>query len=176
MTAITKADMAEKLFDELGLNKREAKDMVDIFFEEIRECLTEKEQVKLSDHRGKKIVLAFYPAAFSGICDQEMCIFEERLDQLNNAQTLVFGISPDSPFANAKFAEVNNISFPLLSDLHLQAARDYGVEFENFAFIDGYTACNRAVFIIGEDGSVIYEWVAEHPGIEPDYDKVMAAL
>ena len=94
---------------------------------------TDKEQVKLSDHRGKKIVLAFYPAAFSGICDQEMCIFEERLDQLNNAQTLVFGISPDSPFANAKFAEVNNISFPLLSDLHLQAARDYGVEFENFA-------------------------------------------
>ena len=71
---------------------------------------------------------------------------------------------------------MNNISFPLLSDLPLQAARDYGVEFENFAFIDGYTACNRAVFIIGEDGSVIYEWVAEHPGIEPDYDEVMAAL
>ena len=137
---------------------------------------TEKEQVKLADHRGKKIVLAFYPAAFSGICDQEMCIFEERLDQLNNAQALVFGISPDSPFANAKFAEVNNISFPLLSDLHLRAARDYGVEFENFAFIDGYTACNRAVFILGEDGSIVYEWVAEHPGIEPDYDEVMAAL
>jgi len=48
MTAITKADMAEKLFDELGLNKREAKEMVDIFFEEIRQCLTEQEQVKLS--------------------------------------------------------------------------------------------------------------------------------
>ena len=137
---------------------------------------TDKEQVRLADNLGKKIVLAFYPAAFSGICDQEMCIFEERLDQLNSAQALVFGISPDSPFANAKFAEVNNISFSLLSDLHLQAARDYGVEFENFAFIDGYTACNRAVFIIGEDGSVIYEWIAEHPGIEPDYDEVMAAL
>ena len=50
------------------------------------------------------------------------------------------------------------------------------MEFENFAFIDGYTACNRAVFIIGEDGSIVYEWVAEHPGIEPDYDEVMAAL
>ena len=48
MTAITKADMAEKLFDELGINKREAKEMVDVFFEEIRTCLTEKEQVKLS--------------------------------------------------------------------------------------------------------------------------------
>ena len=137
---------------------------------------TEKEQVKLSDYLGKKIVLAFYPAAFSGICDQEMCIFEDRLDQLNNANAHVFGISPDSPFANAKFAEVNNISFPLLSDLHLHATRDYGLEFENFAFIEGYTACDRAVFIIGEDARVSYEWIAEHPGIEPDYDEVMAAL
>ena len=134
-----------------------------------------KEKVTLSEHTGSKVILAFYPAAFSGICDQEMCIFEGRLDQLNTAQAQVFGISPDSPFANAKFAEVNGITFPLLSDLHLEATRNYGVEFENFAFIEGYTSCNRAVFVIGTDGTVIYEWVAEHPGIQPDYDEVMAA-
>ena len=58
----------------------------------------------------------------------------------------------------------------------MKVTREYGVEFENFAFIKGYTACNRAVFIIGEDGTVVYEWIAEHPGIEPDYDKVIAAL
>ena len=137
---------------------------------------SKQEEESLSEYVGKKIILAFYPAAFSGICDQEMCVFEERLDQLNTAQACVFGISPDSPFANAKFAEVNGISFSLLSDLHLQVTREYGVEFENFAFIEGYTACNRAVFIIGEDGTVVYEWIAEHPGIEPDYDKVIAAL
>mgnify|MGYP001234620654 FL=1 len=137
---------------------------------------SKQEEVRLSEHIGKKVVLAFYPAAFSGICDQEMCVFEERLDQLNTAQAHVFGISPDSPFANAKFAEVNGISFPLLSDLHLQVTHQYEVKFENFAFIEGYTACNRAVFVIGEDGTVVYEWVAEHPGIEPDYDEVIAAL
>ena len=137
---------------------------------------SKQEEVRLSEHIGKKVVLAFYPAAFSGICDQEMCVFEERLAQLNTAQAHVFGISPDSPFANAKFAEVNGISFPLLSDLHLQVTHQYEVKFENFAFIEGYTACNRAVFVIGEDGTVVYEWVAEHPGIEPDYDEVMAAL
>ncbi len=48
MTALTKAELSEKLFDELGLNKREAKDMVDIFFEEIRDSLSRNEQVKLS--------------------------------------------------------------------------------------------------------------------------------
>ena len=137
---------------------------------------SKQEEVRLSEHIGKKVVLAFYPAAFSGICDQEMCVFEERLAQLNTAQAHVFGISPDSPFANAKFAEVNGISFPLLSDLHLQVTHQYEVKFENFAFIEGYTACNRAVFVIGEDGTVGYEWVAEHPGIEPDYDEVIAAL
>ena len=137
---------------------------------------SKQEEVRLSEHIGKKVVLAFYPAAFSGICDQEMCVFEERLDQLNTAQAHVFGISPDSPFANAKFAEVNGISFPLLSDLHLQVTHQYEVKFENFAFIEGYTACNRAVFVIGEDGTVVYEWVAEHPGIEPDYDEGIAAL
>ena len=137
---------------------------------------SKQEEVRLSEYIGKKIVLAFYPAAFSGICDQEMCGFEERLDQLNTAQAHVFGISPDSPFANAKFAEVNGISFPLLSDLHLQVTHQYEVKFENFAFIEGYTACNRAVFVIGEDGTVVYEWIAEHPGIEPDYDEVIAAL
>ena len=137
---------------------------------------SKQEEVRLSEYIGMKIVLAFYPAAFSGICDQEMCVFEERLDQLNTAQAHVFGISPDSPIAKAKFAEVNGISFSLLSDLHLQVTHQYEVKFENFAFIEGYTACNRAVFVIGEDGTVVYEWVAEHPGIEPDYDEVIAAL
>ena len=137
---------------------------------------SKQEEVRLSEYIGKKIVLAFYPAAFSGICDQEMCVFEERLAQLNTAQAHVFGISPDSPFANAKFAEVNGISFPLLWDLHLQVTHQYEVKFENFGFIEGYTACNRAVFVIGEDGTVVYEWVAEHPGLEPDYDEVIAAL
>ena len=135
-----------------------------------------REEVTLSQHRGSKVVLAFYPAAFSGICDTEMCIFEDRFNKLNDANAKVFGISPDSPFANAKFAEVNGVTFSLLSDLHLDATRKYGVAFENFARIEGYTACNRAVFIIDEDGNVAYEWIAENPGVQPNYDEVMAAL
>ena len=137
---------------------------------------TKKETVSLSDHKGSKVILAFYPAAFSGICDQEMCIFEDRLAKLNSAQAKVLGISPDSPFTNAKFAQINGITFPLLSDLHLQATREYHVEFENFAFIEGYTACNRAVFVVDEKGIIVYEWIAEHPGFQPNYDEVIAAL
>ena len=137
---------------------------------------TQKNPVRLSDKRGSKVIIAFYPAAFSGICDQEMCTFQGQLAQLNAANATVFGISPDSPFANRKFAEIYNITFPLLSDLHLEATRAYGVAFENFAGIEGYTACNRAVFIVDENGSVVFEWVGEHPGKTPDYDAVLAAV
>ena len=90
---------------------------------------TQKNPVRLSEQRGSKVIIAFYPAAFSGICDQEMCTFQEQLAQLNAANATVFGISPDSPFANRKFAATYNITFPLLSDLHLEATRAYGVEF-----------------------------------------------
>ncbi len=137
---------------------------------------TGKKPVALSSLRGKKVIVAFYPAAFSGICDKEMCIFQDRLAALNDANATVLGISPDSPFANAKFAETHGLSFELLSDLHLDAARAYGVLFENFAFVEGYTACNRAVFVLDESGVVTWAWAGEHPGMEPDYDAVMAAV
>ena len=136
---------------------------------------THTDPVTLESYRGKTVLLAFYPAAFSGICDEEMCVFRDSLSALNKANAVVLGISPDSPFANKKFAEDYNLDFDLLSDLHLAAADAYGVRFENFAFVDGYTACNRAVFVIDGEGSVRFEWVAEHPGIQPDYSAVLAA-
>jgi peroxiredoxin len=137
---------------------------------------TKTKPVSLSEQLGTKIVIAFYPAAFSGICDEEMCTFQSSIQRLNDANATVFGISPDSPFANAKFAEVYGLSFPLLSDLHLEAARAFGVEFPNFAFVEGYTACNRAVFIVDEKGTIIYEWIGEHPGMTPDYEEVLSVL
>ncbi len=137
---------------------------------------TAREPVSLGSLRGKKVIVAFYPAAFSGICDTEMCAFQARLAALNSANATVLGISPDSPFTNSKFAELNGLEFDLLSDLHLDVAKAYGVVFENFAFVDGYTACNRAVFVIDEQGTVTWSWAGDHPGMEPDYDAVVAAV
>ena len=137
---------------------------------------TARERVSLSELRGgQRLIIAFYPAAFSGLCDQEMCTFQGHLARLNEASVQVVGISPDSPFANAKFAEAYGLTFPLLSDLHLVAATAFGVRFENFAFIEGYTAFNRAVFVVDEAVNIGFEWVGEHPGMLPDYDAVLAA-
>ncbi|MAK94781.1 MAG: peroxiredoxin [Candidatus Thermoplasmatota archaeon] len=133
----------------------------------------DKSSVTLSEMRGSRVILAFYPAAFTGVCTKEMCTFSEGMSSLNSSGVSVFGISVDSPFSNAAFADANGISFPLLSDVHREAIESYGVSLADFV-ISGYTVAQRSVFVIEADGRVGYSWVAENPGIEPDYEAVMA--
>ncbi len=87
----------------------------------------------LSQYRGKKVVLAFYPAAFTGVCQKELCTFQDSLTKLNDANAVVLGISMDSPFANGAFASQNNVTFPLLSDYQRTAIKAYDVALPNFA-------------------------------------------
>lgn len=137
---------------------------------------TARKPVNLADYKGKKVVLAFFPAAFTGVCEKELCTFRDSLSQLNGLNAEVLAISVDAPFSNAAFGAKNAISFPILSDYTRAAVSAYGVALENFAGMPGYTASKRAVFIVSEDGNVTYEWVGPTPGVEPDYDAVKAAL
>lgn len=136
----------------------------------------EKKPVQLSGLRGQKVVLAFYPAAFTGVCTKELCTFRDALASLNELNAAVLGISVDAPFSNAAFAKQNELNFPLLSDYAREATRAYGVALDNFAGMSGYTASQRAVFVVDEAGRVVYEWIAPNPGVEPDYAAVKAAL
>lgn len=132
----------------------------------------DKSKVTLSDLRGEKVILAFYPAAFTGVCTTEMCTFSDGMASLNDNGVKVFGISVDAPFSNGAFAEKNGIAFPLLSDVHREAVNAYGVALGDFV-IPGYTVSQRSVFVVEADGTIGYAWVAENPGIQPDYDEVM---
>ena len=133
----------------------------------------DKSLVTLSEMRGDRVVLAFFPAAFTGVCTKEMCTFSEGMAVLGSGGASVLGISVDSPFSNSAFAEANGISFPLLSDVHREAVNAYGVALADFV-IPGYTVAQRSVFVVEVDGSIGYAWVAEPPGQEPDYEAVMA--
>tara|TARA_B100001750_G_scaffold88550_1_gene69867 strand:+ start:1309 stop:1773 length:465 start_codon:yes stop_codon:yes gene_type:complete len=135
-----------------------------------------KNSVSGSHFRGQKVILVFFPAAFTGVCTTEMCTFEENLSRLNDADVVVLGICVDARFSNAAFAEKNNLSFPILSDYTRSTVDAYGVALHDFAGMPGYTASERAVFIVDEDGDVMWKWVGENPGIEPDYDAVLAAV
>lgn len=132
---------------------------------------TKKEDISLSDFDKKIIVLAFYPGAFTGVCDTEMCALQDNLKSLNNLNATVLGISVDSPWANGSFAKQYNLEFDSLSDIHRKVSKDYDVVFNGLGGIEGYTCSNRAIFIV-KDGTIKYQWVAPNPGVEPDYEEI----
>ena len=135
---------------------------------------TSKDDVSLSDYAGKTVVLAFYPGAFTGVCDKEMCAFQDNLAKLNDSNSTVLGISVDSPWANAEFARKYNLEFTLLSDVDRKVVTAYDATFVGLGGIEGYVSANRVVIVIDKEGVVQHRWVAENPGVEPDYDAVVA--
>ncbi|MCA9688568.1 MAG: peroxiredoxin [Nannocystaceae bacterium] len=137
---------------------------------------TKREAVSLADLRGKAVVLAFFPAAFTGVCEKELCTFRDSLASLNDLNATVLGISVDAPFSNGAFAARNDVNFDILSDYLREATNAYGVALHDFAGMKGYTASQRAVFIVDGAGAIAYAWIAPNPGVEPSYDEVKQAV
>ena len=90
---------------------------------------TEKSDVSLSDYKGKTVILAFYPGAFTGVCENEMCTFQDNFSKLGKSNAAVIGISVDSPWANAEFASKYNLEFELLSDIDREVVEAYDAQF-----------------------------------------------
>ncbi len=137
---------------------------------------TDRKERTLGDFTGKKVVLAFYPGAFTGVCTKELCSFRDSLSNFNNVNAQVVGISVDPPFSNKAFADQNKLAFPILSDFNREAVKAYDAYHENFIGLNGYTAAKRAVFVLDKDGVVRYKWVSDNPGVEPNYDEVFKAV
>src|ERR687884_1510581 len=81
----------------------------------------------LSEYRGKKTILAFFPAAESPVCTAEMCALRDSLDQLRDYGASVIGISVDGPFANKFFVQNRHLNFPVLSDYRRDTIKKYGI-------------------------------------------------
>ena len=135
---------------------------------------TAKESISLSDYHGKTVILAFYPGAFTGVCDKVMCAFQDNMAKLNDASATVVGISVDSPWANAEFARKYNLEFELLSDIDREVVTAYDASFTGLGGIEGYVSANRVVIVVDKSGVIRHRWVAENPGVEPDYDAIVA--
>ena len=90
---------------------------------------TEKNDIALSSYKGKTVVLAFYPGAFTGVCDTEMCSLRDSMNSFNDLNATVLGISVDSPWANAEFAKKYEINFNLLSDYNRDVSKAYDMIF-----------------------------------------------
>jgi len=134
----------------------------------------DRQPVTLSGLKGKPVVLAFFPAAFSSVCQKEMCTFRDSMGRLSAAKAQVFGISVDTFFTLKAFQDQQKLPFALLSDFNKQAIRDYGVFNEDMIGLKGMA--KRAVFVIDKDGVVRHREVLEDARNEPDYDKVFSTL
>lgn len=132
----------------------------------------DRSMVTLSEYEGKRVLLAFFPAAFTGVCTKEMCTFSDSMSKLSDLNAMIFGISADNVFANKFFAETNDIQFPLLSDVERKVINSFGVAIENFG-APGFTASQRSIFIVEEDGTIGYVWIADNPGMEPIYSEII---
>lgn len=137
---------------------------------------TPQQQRSLSDYRGKNLVIAFFPGAFTGVCTTEMCALRDRIDQFNSMNAEVIGITVDPPFAQAAWKAANNVEYTFLSDYNREVVNAYDVALPGLAGMQGYVAAKRAVTIVDGEGIVRYHWVSESPGVEPDYEEVRAAV
>jgi glutaredoxin-dependent peroxiredoxin len=134
----------------------------------------DRQPVTLSEQRGRPVVLAFFPAAFSSVCTKELCTFRDSLARLNEAKAQVYGVSVDTFFALKAFHDQQHFAFPLLSDFNKQVIRDYGVFNQDMVGLKGIA--KRAVFVIDQDGIIRHREVLDDARNEPDYEQVFAAL
>lgn len=134
----------------------------------------DRQPVTLSAATGKNVVLAFFPAAFSSVCQKELCYFRDQLGNLNSANATVYGISVDTPFTLKEFSKQNDLTFDLLSDFNKDAITKYDVVNPDMLGMKGIS--KRAVFVIDGTGVIRHRQVTASPGDEPDYAKVHEAL
>ncbi|MGA2664383.1 MAG: peroxiredoxin [Nitrososphaerales archaeon] len=136
-----------------------------------------KQERKLSDYvqRGN-VVIAFFPFAFSGVCDREMCTFRDSVAKLNATKASVVGISVDSLFTLNVFAQTYGIEYPLLSDFNKKVSRAFDVLQDPWVSFGYRGVAKRSVFVLDRKGILRYRWVTDEPGEEPPYDEVMASL
>ena len=131
--------------------------------------------VTLSEELKKgPVVLAFFPAAFSGTCTKEMCTFRDSMSELNRLSANVIGVSTDTFFALKAWADAQHFTFPLLSDYNKTVIGLYDVV--NPDMIGLKNIAKRAVFVIDRGGIIRYREVLDDARNEPDYEKLRVAL
>ncbi len=110
--------------------------------------------VSLSDYKGKKVVLYFYPKDDTPGCTKESCAFRDGIDEIQGIGAEVLGVSGDSVESHKNFAKKFNLNFPLLSDESKQMIRAYGVWKEKSLYGRKYMGIERTTFIIDETGKI----------------------
>jgi peroxiredoxin len=130
------------------------------------------EKVSLSDYRGRKVMLVFYPGDFSPVCGDQFSIYQEVKPEIETQGVELVGISVDSFFAHKAFQEKLGFDTTLLSDFEPkgEVARAYGSYVEKMGF------ANRTLVLVDEDGKVAWTYESPNPGEFPGANVIFDAL
>ena len=130
--------------------------------------------IKLSDLRGKTVVLYFYPKDDTPGCTMEACAFRDNLPRIQLKDGIVLGISLDDELSHQRFAQKYNLPFPLLADVDAAVSRQYGVYKEKNMYGRSFWGIERTTFVIDREGKV--ENVFRRVKVEGHADEVLATL
>jgi peroxiredoxin len=136
---------------------------------------TEKKEIALSDHKGKNVVVLFFPLAFTGTCTTELCHMRDELGVYSDLNAVILGISVDSLFTLGKYKEANNLNFELLSDFNKTASTAYGCLYDEFIFgMKGVS--KRSAFVVDKTGKIQYAEILEKATDQPNYLAIKECL
>ena len=132
---------------------------------------TPDQKLSLADLRGKRVILAFYPADWSPVCGDQMALYNETLKLFRKFNTELIGISVDSKWCHSAFAENRNLHFPLISDFEPKGtvSKLYG------AYNEMNGESKRALFVIDEQGVIQWSYLSPD-AINPGADGILDAL
>ena len=136
---------------------------------------SEKEEVSLSSFLGKKVIIHFFPQAFTGVCTTQLCTMRDNLNYYTDLNAVVLGISVDSVFSLGKFKEEQNYNFSLLSDFNKEVSKAYDAIYDSW-ILNMNGVSKRAAFVIDSNGLVQYAEVLESAGDLPDFKAINEAL
>lgn len=136
---------------------------------------TEKKEISLSDHKGKNVVILFFPLAFTGTCTTELCHMRDEIGVYSGLNAVILGISIDSLFTLGKYKEAQKLNFDLLSDFNKTASTAYDCLYDEFIFtMKGVS--KRSAFIVDKVGKIQYAEVLEKATDQPNYESMKACL
>ncbi|MGN6530603.1 MAG: redoxin domain-containing protein [Ginsengibacter sp.] len=132
---------------------------------------TPDQTLKLSDLKGERVILAFYPADWSPVCSDQMSLYNEMLRIFHQYHAQILGISVDSKWSHLAFAKDRNLHFPLLADFEPKGkvSKAYG------AYNEKEGTSQRALFVLDENGIIQWSYLSPE-GINPGADGILDAL
>ena len=130
--------------------------------------------VRLSDFRGKKVILFFYVRDDTPGCTRESCDFRDRMENIHSMNVVVLGVSPDSVESHKRFVEKYRLTFPLLADEDASLAKKFGVWRKKNMYGRTFYGIIRSTFVINEEGRVEKEF--RHVKVDGHLDRVLREI